>query len=165
MRRLTRTVQALGLTLALGSMMGVDGCAGDSEVPKVPGGEHGAPEGPGPDGQQEDNSFPSLKARLRELKEKQQAAAVKAMSEISRCEELCSIATQICEVAERLQVIADRHPQEETYQTLKREAQLECREAKQSCVNCVGGFEAEPPSSTEPPNSTEPEDPAATEES
>jgi hypothetical protein len=145
--------------LVVGSMTGADGCAGDGEVPVVPGGDQGAPDGPGPDGFQDDNSFPSLKARLRELKEKQQAAAVKAMAEVSHCEDLCSIATQICEVAERLQVIADKHPQEESYQTLKREAQLECREAKQSCVNCVRGFESTAPNSTQPPqeSSTEPQ--------
>jgi hypothetical protein len=81
-----------------------------------------------------------------------------AMSDVEVCEDLCSLATSICEVAKRLEVIANRNAGNESYQQLSREAQLECREAMESCTNCVAGFENQGPPPQPDAPVTEPEE-------
>ena len=91
-----------------------------------------------------------LEMRLDSLTTKRDAALESAMSDVDTCEDLCSLASSICEVAKRLEVIANRNAGNESYQQLSRQAQLECREAMESCTNCVSGFEGQDPEPPEP---------------
>jgi len=94
--------------------------------------------GPEPDGPQEGDSVPELVKRLERLSGEQAARMDDAMTDIQACHDLCSLSASICEVEVKLCDIADRHPQEGSYQELCREAQQECREAQTSCEDCVG---------------------------
>lgn len=136
-------------------LVGLSGCGSRiSTGPGVVGPDgHGAPEGPGAEGEHAGSSVGELEKRLGDLTKRRDAAMGTAMSDVDTCEDLCDLAASICEVAKRLEVIADRNAGNESYQVLKRQAQLECRDAKESCTNCVSGFESQPP---DEPDATEP---------
>lgn len=127
----------LGACLALVATMAcnVRGSDGGSVVP----GEGESPgEGPGPQGDQESNeSIDDLKARLDRLRIQHAEMSTSSDGSFGVCEDLCSLASNICTVKEKLCEIADRHPGEEAYQGLCRKAELECGEAEDSCVDCV----------------------------
>lgn len=113
-------------------------------------------EGARPDGIQEGDSLPELEKRLERLTGEQAARMDDAMEDSKACHDLCSLSASICEVQVKLCDIADRHPQESSYQQLCREGQQECQEAQASCEACVGehaGNSTEPPPVTEPPAS------------
>jgi hypothetical protein len=146
------TARVLPLALLLA---GLAGCGPKiQDGPGVIGPEgNGAPEGPGAEGEHAGSSVGELEKRLGDLTKRRDASMGTAMSDVDTCEDLCDLATSICEVAKRLEVIADRNAGNESYQVLKRQAQLECRDAKESCTNCVSGFESQPP---EEPDAIEP---------
>lgn len=98
----------------------------------------GTREGPEPLGDQEGDSVPELEKRLQRLSGEQAARMDDAMTDTQACHDLCSLSASICEVEVKLCDIADRQPQEGSYQELCREAQQECREAQSSCEDCVG---------------------------
>jgi hypothetical protein len=139
---------ALWLAVALST--GCTPAAGSGTV--TPGAGAGrALEGPEPDGMQEGDSVPELEKRLERLKGEQAARMDDSMVDTQACHDLCSLSASICEVQVKLCDIADRHPQEGSYQELCREGQQECREAQASCEACVGTHAdetAEPSEST-----------------
>lgn len=98
----------------------------------------GTREGTGPSGTQEGDSVPELEKRLERLSGEQAARMDDAMTDTQACHDLCSLSASICEVEVKLCDIADRHPQEGSYQQLCREAQQECHEAEATCEDCVG---------------------------
>ncbi len=153
-RGLRNTARAFPLAALLG--MGSFACdARVGEPGTVTPGEHGMPPGPGDgEGQHAGSSVGELQMRLDTLTSKRDAVVEGATSDVDTCEQLCDLATSICEVAKRLEVIANRNAGNESYQVLKRQAQLECREAMESCTNCVSGFEGQEP--TQEPDASEP---------
>ncbi len=107
-----------------------------------------------PKGTQEGNSVPELRQRIHRLRVDQRAQAAAAQADAEACETVCTLATQICGATEKLCDLAQRHPQDESFQGLCREAQQECRAATLHCENCAGGLEEqtlEQAPSTEPP--------------
>jgi hypothetical protein len=90
-----------------------------------------------PEGWNEGDSRDELEARLRRLVEQQGAMKTAASANAGACEDICSLATSICGVQEKLCSIADRHPGEDEYQGLCREAKQECRAAQDDCITCV----------------------------
>ncbi len=108
----------------------------------TPGGNNAVPDGPDPDGRDEGNNIGDLKARLDRLRTKQAEMASESEASFGVCEDLCSLASSICSVKEKLCDIADQHPGEEEYQGLCRKAELECGEAEDSCVACVEARDA-----------------------
>ena len=148
---------SLALTFALGTFAAsacTTGRAG--EGPTITPGETGA-HADQPEGWGEGDSRDELQLRLRKLVEQQRAMASAAGASPSTCEDICSLATSICGVQEKLCSIADKHPGEEAYQGLCREAKQECREAQDDCIRCVeqhaqtGGAQgASAPGATEP---------------
>lgn len=128
---------AVGVVLA-GSM----GCAPTSgETTVTPDGGFGAPEGPDHSKgiHESDSSAGDLWKRLEKLRAERETKIEPASSDAGVCEDLCGLATSICQVQSKLCEIADDHPDENDYQDLCREAKLECREAQESCVDCVRG--------------------------
>jgi hypothetical protein len=121
-------------------------------------GERPPPDAEDGEGEHAGSSVGELQMRLDTLTSKRDATLETAMSDVDTCEQLCDLATSICEVAKRLEVIANRNAGNESYQVLERQAQLECREAMESCTNCVGGFENQgpPPQEDEAGKSEEP---------
>ncbi len=93
--------------------------------------------GPAADGPHEGQSAAELKLRLDKLAEQQAGLIPAASRDPNTCEEVCSLATSICSVQEKLCEIADGHPSEVEYQALCRDARQECREAQDACVRCV----------------------------
>lgn len=136
---LTRVI----LCSALGSVLVLTGCgpvaSGGGAV--TPGGNGNTPEGADPEGEQEGNDVGALEQRLERLSSEQDAQVKASDGSFGACEELCSLASSICTVKEKLCEVADRHPGEEEYQGLCRKAELECSEAEDSCVACVEGRE------------------------
>jgi hypothetical protein len=109
--------------------------SGGGTVTPAIGGEPGRADDP--EGPQEGENFGDLRARLERLRTRAAAVEPVATGDAGKCEDLCSIATNICAVQEKLCELADEHPGEDEYQALCREAKSECREAQDSCVRCV----------------------------
>jgi hypothetical protein len=124
----------LGLVLLGGGGCGPNASGGGSVTP---GGNGNVPEGSDPEGRDEGDNIGDLKARLERLSKEQQVKASSSDASFGVCEDLCSLASSICTVKEKLCDVADRHPGEEEYQALCRKAELECSEAEDSCVACV----------------------------
>jgi len=118
----------------------------------TPGGNGAVPEGAVPEGAQESNNIGDLKARLDRLGVKHSEMASSGQASFGVCEDLCSLASSICSVKEKLCDVADQHPGEEEYQGLCRRAELECSEAEDSCVSCVEAREG----SESPPEASAP---------
>jgi hypothetical protein len=141
-RRLEPTTVLVACLLA--AALGGAGCgpsaSGGSTA--VPGGSGAAREGAEPEGQQEGDSVDDLRARLERLTGAQHERVSHSDGSFGACEDLCSLASSICTVKEKLCDVADRHPGEEEYQGLCRKAELECSEAEDSCVACVEAREA-----------------------
>ena len=140
---MTRVVSLPRTSVLAGVLWGVvavtTGC--DSQAgarPTVTPGTQDTREGAGPVGVQEGDSVPELQVRLERLSGEQAARMDDAMDDTQACHDLCSLSASICEVQVKLCDIADRHPQEGSYQELCREAQQECQEAQTSCEGCVG---------------------------
>jgi hypothetical protein len=130
--------------VGLGLATLVAGCgqsaAGGGTV--TPGGNGNVPEGSDPEGQSEGDNIGDLKARLERLSAAQAEKASRSDASFGVCEDLCSLASGICTVKEKLCEVADRHPGEEEYQGLCRKAELECSEAEDACVTCVQARES-----------------------
>lgn len=90
-----------------------------------------------PEGRSEGDSRDELEARMHKLVAEQKARVEAASGSAAACEDLCSLATSICGVREKLCAIADEHPGDESYQALCREAKQECQAAQNDCVRCV----------------------------
>ncbi|MCX4245047.1 hypothetical protein [Paraliomyxa miuraensis] len=137
-RRRGASQAAWSLALALGSVAPL-GCnpsaSGGGTVP--PGGNGNVPDGAEPEGRDEGDNIGDLAARLDRLTVEQAQKASTSNASFEVCEDLCSLASSICTVKEKLCEVADRHPGEEEYQGLCRKAELECGEAEDSCVACV----------------------------
>lgn len=145
-RSISRSLVLICLASSTSTMLGVTGCrlsAGSSAGTVTPTGRPGG-EGPAPRGQHEDDSVDALRTRLRNLTRDRKSMVAPAAADTGACEDLCSLATQICEVQVKLCKVADRYPQEDDYQNLCREAQQECRAAQESCIDCVGKHQSGP---------------------
>ena len=143
--RVTRRLRWLDPTLVvLGACLLSAGCGptagGGGTV--APGGNGNVPEGSDPEGEEEGNDVGALEARLERLTSQQHDRASSSDGSFGACEDLCSLASSICTVKEKLCEVADRHPGEEEYQGLCRKAELECSEAEDSCVACVEARES-----------------------
>ncbi len=137
----TRThTRSAALALALWSAVALStGCGPTAGGTVTPGARPAdTKDGADPLGTQEGDSIPELEKRLERLSGEQAARMDDAMEDAQACHDLCSLSASICEVQVKLCDIADRHPQESTYQALCREGQQECREAQASCEDCVG---------------------------
>lgn len=124
-----------GVVLLSFSMTSACTTTGGGPTPINPG-EPGA-HGDQPEGWGEGDSRDELKARLTRLVEQQRVMATAAAASAGACEDICSLATSICGVQEKLCSIADEHPGEDEYQGLCREAKQECRAAQDDCIGCV----------------------------
>jgi hypothetical protein len=128
----------------LGSCLLTAGCgpsaSGGGTV--APGGNGNVRDGSDPEGQEEGDDVGALRARLDRLSTQQHEKASGSDGSFGACEDLCSLASSICTVKEKLCDVADRHPGEEEYQGLCRKAELECSEAEDSCVACVEARES-----------------------
>ena len=102
-------LRAVSLSL-VGLLMGAAACdarAGGGAATTRPG------EGAGPvapEGNEEGDSPEELELRLERLVNEQADQMKLAASDSAACEELCSLATSICGVQEKLCVIADERP-------------------------------------------------------
>lgn len=103
----------------------------------TPGGNGNVREAADPEGDEEGNDVGALRERLDRLSHEQNQRVGASDGSFGACEDLCSLASSICTVKEKLCEVADRHPGEEEYQGLCRKAELECSEAEDSCVACV----------------------------
>jgi hypothetical protein len=125
--------------MMLGSYLLTAGCgptsSGGGTV--TPGGNGNARDGSEPEGEEEGNDVGALRARLERLTTERDQRASASDGSFGACEDLCSLASSICTVKEKLCEVADRHPGEEGYQGLCRKAELECSESEDSCVACV----------------------------
>lgn len=137
-----RWLHGAGVGLGLATL--VAGCgpsaAGGGTV--TPGGNGNVPDGSDPEGRDEGDDIGDLKARLERLSTAQAEKASTSDTSFGVCEDLCSLASGICTVKEKLCEVADRHPGEEEYQGLCRKAELECSEAEDACVTCVQARES-----------------------
>ena len=124
-----RTVFALALALGCGPSAGGVG-------PTVDPDRGGIGEDP-PKGDPEDRSMGALQRKLESFRGKKSLIMSASTRDPAVCEQLCSLASDICEVQEKLCDLADEHPGDDQYQNLCREAHNECREAQASCVRCV----------------------------
>ncbi|MEM7152906.1 MAG: hypothetical protein AAF799_08685 [Myxococcota bacterium] len=152
-RRMAGSGARLGVVLCVVAALG--GCraqAGSGTV--TPGrGNHAVPDGPDPEGPHEQTSDISRHAELLQaLRTRHAEVSATSDATFGVCEELCSLASQICTVKEKLCDIADDLPGEDDYRDLCRKGELECNEAEESCVECVESRQSEePPLSSEPP--------------
>lgn len=156
LHKLSRTSLYAGVLWGVVSI--ATGCtpgATSSGKPVTPGIGKDTREGPDPTGIQEGDSVPELEKRLERLTGEQAARMDDAMADTQACHDLCSLSASICEVQVKLCDIADRHPQEGSYQELCREGQQECQEAMTSCEDCVGEHAGD---STQPPVTQPPAD-------
>lgn len=152
-RRSGRAGQRLGLGLALGLGLSVAAGCGPSASgggTVTPGGNGNVPDGPDPEGRDEGDDIGALETRLDRLSREQATKASSSDASFGVCQDLCSLASSICTVKEKLCDVADRHPGEEEYQGLCRKAELECSEAEDSCVACVEVREGREPASPSP---------------
>lgn len=123
-------------TLALLVVSG-SGCRRASTAGPV--GPEGVEERSRPDavGPHEGDTVNELEARLRRLTGEQETLIPASSEDPAKCEDVCSLATSICGVKEKLCNLAEDHPGDADYQGLCREAKQECREAQDACVACV----------------------------
>lgn len=135
--RFGRWLATAGLLVV--SSLAVSGCVNASTGPAVvtPGSE---PAPDQPQGLADGDSADELDARKDKLVESMRELRAAASSDPKQCEDLCSLATSICGVSEKLCNIADDHAGNDHYQDLCREAKRECREAQADCVACVEGL-------------------------
>lgn len=136
--------RSIGFGMVLGVLMASSACqmgarGGGSATP---GGNGAVSEGPDPEGPNEGDNIGDLKARLDRLRTEQAQMMSSSDGSFGVCEDLCSLASKICTVKEKLCEIADRHAGEDEYQGLCRKAVLECNEAEDSCVDCVEARES-----------------------
>jgi hypothetical protein len=135
----------IGRAAALGLLaLALSACgpqAGSSTV--TPGGNGGS-RGATPEGRHDDDSMGSLKQRLDRLRSHQSELVHAASDDAAVCEDLCSLATSICAVQQKLCDLADAHSGDDEYQSLCREAHQECREAQESCIGCVQSNSSQP---------------------
>lgn len=103
----------------------------------TPGGNGNVRDAAAPEGDEEGNDVGALRARLERLSRDKDQRVDASDGSFGACEDLCSLASSICTVKEKLCEVADRHPGEEEYQGLCRKAELECSEAEDACVACV----------------------------
>lgn len=108
----------------------------------TPGGNGNVRDAAEPEGDDEGNDVGALRERLERLSREQDQQVRASDGSFGACEDLCSLASSICTVKEKLCEVADRHPGEEEYQDLCRKAELECSEAEDSCVACVEARES-----------------------
>lgn len=152
LRRLDSTSLVFGTCLAVATLAGA-GCgpsaSGGGTV--TPGGNGNVRDGAEPEGQEEGNDVGALRDRLERLSSEQHQRASASDGSFTACEDLCSLASSICTVKEKLCEVADRHPGEEEYQGLCRKAELECSEAEDSCVACVETRESREEAAAAPP--------------
>ncbi len=120
-----------------------DKTSSSSGATVVPGEPQAAP-GTDPEGTQEGDSMGELQLRLRRLVEEQSTKLEPAATDAAVCEDLCSLATSICGVQQKLCDLADRHAGDDRYQGLCREARLECKEAQNACIQCVQRHSSQP---------------------
>jgi len=125
----------LGVALGVVAAVGCGPTAGGTNTPTNGGG--GPTVTPDPVGPGDDRSMGALKRELDAFTRKKQSMVTASTSDPAVCEELCSLATDICEVQQKLCDLADEHAGDDEYQNLCREARNECREAQESCVRCV----------------------------
>ena len=125
-----RTVFALALVLGCGPSAGG---TGGTVTPAGGGGIGDVP----PNGTGEERSMGELQKKLELFRREKSEIMTASTRDPAVCEELCSLASDICEVKEKLCELADEHPGDDQYQNLCREAHNECREAQNSCVRCV----------------------------
>jgi len=90
-----------------------------------------------PVGRAEGESADELDAQKDRMVDDYRAKVTRASTNPNTCEQLCSLATSICGVQEKLCGIADDHPADDHYQDLCREAKRECSETQASCIACV----------------------------
>ncbi len=134
-RRAARwTVQVLGLSM-LAALAGCQQASSGGTV--TPGGNGAVPDGPDPQGREDQDTFGDLKAQLNELGGHRSRMSDGSDGSFDVCEDLCALTSSICSVKVKLCDIADQHPGEEEYTDLCRKAELECSEAEDSCVECV----------------------------
>jgi len=129
-----RVVLALGLALALLPTSGCRRVAGPSTVTPEVGDERARPDAAGP---HEGDSALELDARRKRLRDDQEQLVPVASEDPAKCEDVCSLATSIGGVKEKLCNIADEHPGDDDYQELCRKAKQECQQAQEACVGCV----------------------------
>ncbi len=120
--------------LALASLVGCAAQGGSGSVSmESPG--NASPDQPM--GRAEGESADDLDAQKDRLVQDYRAKVIRASTDAAACEQLCSLATSICGVQEKLCGIADDHPADDHYQDLCREAKRECSETQSSCIACV----------------------------
>lgn len=136
-RRERSSAALAGLGLVLAALVAGCGPSASGGGTVTPGGNGNVPDGSDPQGPNEGDDVGDLKARLERLSTEQAQKASASDATFGVCEDLCSLASSICTVKEKLCDVADRHPGEEEYQGLCRKAELECSEAEDSCVACV----------------------------
>lgn len=90
-----------------------------------------------PVGRAEGESADELDAQKDRMVSDYRSKVTRASTDAVACEQLCSLATSICGVQEKLCGIADDHPADDHYQDLCREAKRECSETQASCIACV----------------------------
>lgn len=130
-------VRGMGMSVGLCAVLVGCGPSASGGGTVVPGGNGNVPDGPEPEGFDEGDNIGDLETRLDRLSSEQASKASSSDASFGSCEDLCSLASSICTVKEKLCDVADRHPGEEEYQGLCRKAELECSEAEDSCVACV----------------------------
>ena len=113
------------------------GQAGEGPVLETPGGAGGAGVAPPEEGVAEGDSADELNARKQRLYVEFRALVEEGSNDPDTCERLCSLATSICGVQEKLCNIAEDHVGDDHYQSLCREAKRECRDAQDRCIDCV----------------------------
>ncbi|RMH00273.1 MAG: hypothetical protein D6705_00855 [Deltaproteobacteria bacterium] len=89
----------------------------------------------------EGETAPELAERLRRLRTQQGEYLPASAKDPDACEYVCSLATSICGVKEKLCRLADERPADETYQQYCREAKLACKNAQDNCIGCVEALE------------------------
>ena len=106
MNKAQMTFAAFGLALVLPASACTTTAGGTAPV--IPPGEEARPDAP--EGRGEGDSRDELEARMHKLVAEQQGRLEAAAGSAKACEDLCSLATSICGVREKLCSIADDHP-------------------------------------------------------
>ena len=132
-------VRALRMSLAVVALVAMPACrtAATGATTVTPGGGDDPDIGADPDGRQESDNVGDLKARLDRLRIQHESMSSSNATGFAVCEDLCELSTNICSVKDKLCELADKHPADDSYQALCREAKQECREATESCVKCA----------------------------
>lgn len=131
-RRHVMSPLLLAVALLACGPQGAQGGASVTPTQAGPGAED-APPGEAHEGE----TASELAARLARLRARQRGFQAQAATDVAACENLCSLATSICGIQEKLCALADERPADDDYQRLCREAKVECQEAQAACVACV----------------------------